>query len=80
MTLGTGALSRLPTGSVIGVNPTPEPMRQVEYGLIGSDVEIADKRHPEIAKIYAGSTGSTEWRKSVGSTAFSERISKTCRW
>ncbi|MGA9391633.1 MAG: hypothetical protein WBV69_14430, partial [Candidatus Sulfotelmatobacter sp.] len=49
-------------------------------GLIGSDVEISDKRQPEIGRIHAESIEPTEWSKFRGSETLPEGISKVHRW
>lgn len=80
MTLETRAHKWLQTGSSIRVNLTLEPMRQVENGLIGSDVEIADQQDPAIAKIYAESTGPTDRRKFRGSATIPKGKRNICGW
>ena len=75
MTLGIRALNvMLQMGSVIGGSLTPEPMRQVANSLIGAHGGRREDCQPGTATIHAESAGSTDWSKSIGSEALSERF------
>ena len=68
--------SWLQTGSSISGNLTGEPMRQVEDGLIGSDVEISDNHDSAVVTIPVESAGPTERSNFLGSEALPEGVSR----